>query len=423
MKETVCIIQTPPFWLKTPPLSLIYLKVYLKSKDIETEIIDLNHTLFKLFSLPKEEWLNLNKNFEKRLFSAVEKHFPHILENLYKKIDKATFIGLSILKRNAPFAFRLAERIKEKYPSKKIIFGGPQALFLDWKTKLDRRNYWIIGEGEIPFWEIINGQKQKVIRFREMGNLDNLPFLDFSPLNLYSPCIPLLSSRGCMHKCSFCSERLLYKKFRNHSPLYMAEQIKYLSTKHKINNFTFCDSFINYSPEWLEDFCRLIIKNKLKIKWEAQARVDSLTPELIKLIKQSGCYNLFIGLESASDNLLGQMNKGFKVGTAYDFFKKLTQAGLHFEVSLIFGHPQETENDFKNTLDFIVKNKKIIPKIAQANPFVDYFADSGDKTFPTRAAKERINKFINIIQAEKIKHTKGFINNLIDLHPTYTPGV
>jgi len=414
MKETVCIIQTPPFWLKTPPLSLIYLKTYLENKGVETEIIDLNHTSFKLLSPSKEEWLNLNKNFEKRLFSAVEKHLPHILENLYKKIDKAEFIGLSILKRNAPFAFRLAERIKEKYPLKKIIFGGPQTLFMDWKTKLDQQNYWVIGEGEIPLWEIINGQKQKVIKFREMDNLDNLPFLDFSPLNLYSSYIPLLSSRGCRHKCSFCSERLLYKKFRNHSPLYMAEQIKYLSAKHKINNFTFCDSFINYNPQWLEAFCRLIIKNKLKIKWEAQARVDSLTPELIKLIKQSGCYNLFIGLESASDNLLGQMNKGFKVGTAYDFFKKLTQAGLHFEVSLIFGHPKETEDDFKNTLDFIVKNKKIIPKIAQANPYIDYFADSEDNAFPTQAAKQRINKFINIIQAEKIKYTKGFINNLID---------
>lgn len=183
--------------------------------------------------------------------------------------------------------------------------------------------------------------------------------------------------------------------------------------KHKINTFIFCDSLINYSNAWLEEFSTLIIKNKIRVKWEAQMRVDkNFDVSLGKLMKASGCYNLFVGLESASIATLKNMNKGFSPDTALDFFKKLTRSGLHFEISLIFGYPGETKADFNSTLNFVIKNKNIIPKIAQANPFIDYMAKCTDE-FPTQTAIERIGKFVKSIETEKIRHTKSFINNLV----------
>jgi radical SAM superfamily enzyme YgiQ (UPF0313 family) len=193
----------------------------------------------------------------------------------------------------------------------------------------------------------------------------------------------------------------------------MFEQIKQLKNKYKTNDFVFCDSLINYNNAWLSEFCSLVIENKLNIKWQAQMRVDkSFSLELGKLMEKSGCYNLFIGLESASDNVLAAMNKGFTQKIALSFLEKLKQAGLQFEISLIFGYPTETEKDFKETFDFIVKNKKTIPKIAQANPFVDYLGNFND-TYPVNEAKSRILEFLRILELEKIRYTKSFINNLI----------
>jgi radical SAM superfamily enzyme YgiQ (UPF0313 family) len=314
-----------------------------------------------------------------------------------------------------PFSFSLAQKLKEKFPSKKIIFGGPQTAFLDWQNTLDGCYSWVVGEGEIPLSKILGQDKNTLYRFEEIENLDTLPFLDFKPLGptLYSAVIPLFSSRGCNYNCNFCSEKKLYKKFRHHSARYMLEQIKHLKNKYKINNFVFCDSMINYSNAWLTELCSLVIKNKLNINWEAQMRIDKkFSVELGKLMKESGCYNLFIGLESASDNILGDMNKGFNRGNAAEFFKKLNKAGLQFEISLIFGYPGEEEKDFKETIDFIIKNKKLIPKIAQANPFVDYLGNLGN-TYPSEEAKLRILKFLRILELEKIPYTKSFINNLI----------
>lgn len=416
MKQSVYIIQCPPSWLKTPPLSLVYLKNYLQYNSFTVGIKDLNTGLFDLLDMATKEWLTLNQDFENTLFRKVEEKFPHLLENLYKEIEKFDFVGFSILKRNTPFSFSLAEEIKKQFPEKKIIFGGPQALSLDWQGKLDARYTWVAGEGEIPLSKILSGEKNTLYRFEEIENLDTLPFLDFKPLSpmACAQTIPLLSSRGCPYKCNFCSEKNLYKKFRHHSVQYMFEQIKYLKDRHKTNNFVFCDSLINYDNQWLSEFCTLLIENNLKIKWEAQMRITRNFPlELGRLMKKSGCYNLFIGLESASDDVLAAMNKGFTQRTALSFLEMLHKAELQFEISLIFGYPAESDENFKETLDFIVKNKKIIPKIAQANPFVDYLCGFPENIFPNEIAKERIKIFLKNIENEKIKYTKSFIGNLI----------
>ena len=415
MSQTVHIIQTPPCWLKTPPLSLVYLKNYLERKDITVQIHDLNHSIYKALDLPLNNWLNLNEEFENSLFSLIEQKAPDILNNLYQRLKDAQYIGISLFKRNAPFSFSLSQRIKQLYPDKEIIFGGPHTLSLKRKNKLDNTSYWVVGEGEKPLHKIVSGNPTKIHEFDEIENLDNLPFLDFGALNPknYSSSIPLLSSRGCPHQCKFCSEKILSKKFRYHSPEYMVNHIQYLIVKYKIRNFVFCDSLINYKNQWLMSFCNLLIERDIKINWEAQIRITPNFPlGLASLMKKSGCFNLFIGLENGSNQVLETMNKGFDIDCASAFLNTLKKAGLHYEVSLIFGYPGETKDHFDQTVSFIKSNSSIIPKIAQVNPFVDYL-DEYTQEFPTLEGKNRVKKFIELLNKENIKYTKSFINNLI----------
>lgn len=421
MKETVHIIQAPPLWLKTPPLSLAFLKSYLQSKKINTKLINLNQTIFKALSPDPKKWLTLDRMWEKNLFPLIKNNYPYLIEEVCKAVKESTYVGFTLFERNLNFSMSLAEEIKSSYPDKKIVFGGPQTLFLDKTNKLNKRDYWVIGEGEIPLEKIIkNSPDKKIYRFRQIKNLDSLPFFDcdFLAEPGFWRQIPLFASRGCRYRCSFCTESLLYKGFRAHSPRYITDQIRYLCNKYKNNSFIFSDSYFNHNHKWLENFCKLILKNKLNIKWEAQFRVDKNLPlSLAKLIKKSGCYNLFIGLESGSNKILKLMNKKFTREDATSFFKTLKQAGLHFEASLIFGYPNETRKDFKETLHFIKKNKNIIPKIAQANPFVDYLSCFKGIKNSSENKKEKIDEFLQFIQSEKIPYTKHFINNL-----TYSNG-
>ncbi len=417
MRKIIYLIQCPPQWIKTPPLGLECIRNYLKTKNIETKIIDLNIIAYKLIKATKKDWLSLNKEFGKNLFFIIKENAPSLFNNLIKKIKDAWGVGISLFKHNQSFSFNVASMLRKIYPHLTIVFGGPHTLFMKlYKDTFLNEFKWVIGEGESGIYTLIKDKKQTVIEYEELDDIDNLPFVEFNSFNIkmYSFSLPLISSRGCIRKCNFCTERLLYKKFRQHSPQYIVEQIKYLIKKHNVSNFVFQDSLINANLKWLEEFSRLIIKNKLNIKWEAQAIIrDDFSCELAELMKKSGCFNLFIGLESASDKILQDMNKGFTQKQALDFFKALKRGKLHFEISIIVDYPGETEKNFEETVNFIVKNKSIIPKIAQINPYIDYFTRNYT---PQAFALQKVNRLVKILEKEKIPYTKSFINNLIYNH-------
>ena len=414
MDDIVYSLQCPPHWVKTPPLGLEFIRKYCAKKGINVRIVDLNVIIYKLLKISLKEWLTLNKDFEQSLYDTVKEKYPGIIKNILRKLENAACAGFYLSSRNKYFTYRLAEEINSMYPNKKIALGGPEVLFKKLRNEpFDERFSWVIGEGEKALETILNSKNSLIIDHDEVGNLDEIPLLDFNDfdLKLYSNVFPLYSSRGCIRKCAFCTEKFISSRFRQHSPYYTIEQIKVIINKYKINYFTFQDSIFDANLIWLEKFLTLILKEKLNIHWEAQMAVRKDFPlSLAELLKKSGCFNLFVGLESASDKVLSAMNKGFTKEDACLFFEILKKAGLQYEISIIAGYPKEEENDFKETIDFITKNKTVIPKIAQVNPYIDYFSYPYT---PSAQATERVKRLISLLRKEGIPYTKSFINNLI----------
>ena len=134
-------------------------------------------------------------------------------------------------------------------------------------------------------------------------------------------------------------------------------------------------------------------------------------------MKKSGCYNLFVGLESGCGATLKKMHKGFSPQDALSFFRQLRKAGLFFGVSMIVGYPGESDTDFRQSLDFILKNRALIPKIEQVNPFAYYEGTAADKRGDYRVSNkslERMEEFIRQIKGHNFKYTNAFLGNLID---------
>jgi len=199
----------------------------------------------------------------------------------------------------------------------------------------------------------------------------------------------------------------------------MAEQIQHLVARYHISTFSFQDSLLDYNRSWLEDFCSLLIKKNIRIQWEAQMRVRrDFSPALAHLVKRSGCFGIFVGLESGSDKVLQAMNKGFTAEDASAFFRTLTSAHLYFEISMILGYPDETEEEYDQTVDFILKNRKHIPKVAQVNPFVLYAPSRIAEQYAPDAYHEngignkRVRAFCRVLKRHKIRHAEAFLNNL-----------
>lgn len=437
-KTQVILFLLGPHWIKVPPLSLVYLENFLSQNGFKVKIIDLNIIFYNLLKIPKKEWLSLNPQFENNIYSQIKEKSPEIIERIISDISnsKAMILGFSLFNRNRKATIDFVNDINKVNQSKTLVFGGPEVLFEYYRdsffSEINHRidSYFVLGEGELPLLKlckhIYNSKEisfslhkgKKIIKYSEIENPDSLPFLNFDHLNLEfynAQTIPLFSSRGCIKRCTFCSECKLFKNFRQHSPEYMVKLIKNLVAMHEITTFSFHDSLINAILEWLDKFCSLLIKENLKIKWEAQLAIrNDMSLELFEKMKLSGCYNLFVGLESGSDKILKLMHKGYTSKQAKEFFEKLSQAKLQFEISLIVGFPEENENDFKQTLEFIKQNKKHIPKIAQVNPFVEYAPSRIHRQTYESAiiAKTRVNRLLEMFEEEKIKHTASFVNNL-----------
>ncbi|MBD3246526.1 MAG: radical SAM protein [Candidatus Omnitrophica bacterium] len=416
--KIVTLIYAPPSWITPPPLAPVLLKAYLEHTcTAEVRILDLNQIAFRRLPETRPRWLKVDPAFERSLFARLRNAVPLLMEKVECTAAESDAVGFTLTQRNTPCVLDIADRIVRRNPKVKIFCGGPQTLRFYLSGKFPGlRAQWVIGEGELPSARIIRGDDRARIVHDELSDLDRLPHYDFDYLapSRIPPVLPLLSSRGCPGECAFCTERFLFRSYRIHSPSYVGEQIIRLHRRYRRRYFVFCDSLFNHSFQWLEEFCRMIIDTRLSIRWEAQMKIQPSFPvALARLLKKSGCSNLFIGLESGSDAVLQKMRKGVTAGGARSFFRTLRTAGIHFEISLIAGFPGERARDFAQTCRFLIAQKRLIPKIAQINPYLDYDLRRAAPRFPSRRARHRADRLAALVAAEKIPFTPRYINNLI----------
>ncbi|MBN1621273.1 MAG: B12-binding domain-containing radical SAM protein [Endomicrobiales bacterium] len=432
MKNKTALVLLPVFWPNLPPIGLATLKGFLARNNCNAHSFDFNNSFFNEADTElKKKWqVSCNTYLEKNIFEIIKNDFSESFKNMIKKLADYDIVGFSCYKSNFTTVKKVSKILKEKNPHIRIIYGGPeiarQYFKLGDKLSEEYRDFpdlLVVGEGELALKDFISGKTEdvKVITFQEIDDLDILPEPDYSDFNFDNypkkSTISLMYSRGCIRRCSFCSERLLHKKFRIYPIEKMISQIKNLKAKG-INSFIFNDSLINGNLESFERLMDEIIKNFGPINWEAQIAIrDDMPERLFQKMKQSGCYNLFIGLESGCDRTLHKMSKGFSTKCAVEFFKKLNKYNLNFGVSLIVGFPGETDDDFKESIDFLIRNKNLIRKVEQLNPFVYYEGTSLDRSKDYKTIKGLIDKthvFADKIKKEGFKYTNAFINNLVE---------
>ncbi len=326
-----------------------------------------------------------------KLNEVLDEHFSHLRELAPTLLaDNPEYVGCTILSSTIGTALFLLREMKAINPKIKTMLGGPgpyngfDANSPNMQRLIEKCPFIdkvVFGEGELVFKTYLEDDHTGKVNItaKDFGiekiDMNVLPPLDFSDLDLTKYFhLGIAASRGCPFLCSFCSETKLWAKFRMKAAERTADEVKYQVDKYGINKFFFTDALYNHS---LTPFVKAVLSRNLNIEFDCYLRVDvnSARREMTDYWASGGLHRVRIGMESASPKVLKVMQKGVTVEQQSDAIKTLASSGIRTSTYWIAGHPEETEEDFEETLDFIKKHKDYLYEVDLA---VFYFYGEGE---------------------------------------------
>jgi radical SAM superfamily enzyme YgiQ (UPF0313 family)/ubiquinone/menaquinone biosynthesis C-methylase UbiE len=236
----------------------------------------------------------------------------------------------------------------------------------------------IRGEAELTVKELVDCCERKDdltqirgIAFRDDGkvivteerpfleNLDLLPLPAHELLPLgkyYRPFFGnytfIITSRGCPFNCSFCRQSVMWKgKFRQRSVDSVIAEIKYLKELGLSSLLFHADTF-TVNKEWVIRLCKKIIADRLNIRWACNTHVATIDEETAGWMKESGCWMIAPGIESSSQAILDNVNKGSTIPQVRKAVDIIHNAGIEVWGYFVLGLPGETKETLKQTINF-----------------------------------------------------------------------
>jgi anaerobic magnesium-protoporphyrin IX monomethyl ester cyclase len=336
------------------PLGLCYLAAVLKENNHEVKIIDA-----AVECLPIE-----------RVIRRIEDFSPHL-------------VGITTFTSSKTSVYTLTREIKTRFPLTKIVIGGPH-ITSNPEDLLEHPeiDVAVIGEGEITFKELIesveSGQditKVKGLAYRVnnrviftpprefIPDLDILPFpaRDLVPLRMYKPQpndqnelpkLSMISSRGCPYSCVFCDKNVFKNIYRSFTPGYIVKEMSHLVKDFGARDIAFIDSTFTSSKNRVYEILKEIKKADLNVTWTCCVRADVLDQQLLKEMKEAGCWRVRLGVESGNEDVLNFIKKGITKQQVRRVANWAYELDLQPKGFFMIGHLIDTKQTIEETINF-----------------------------------------------------------------------
>ena len=359
---------------RSPSLGLLYLAAVVREAGYQTAIIE-------------SDIENLNPD--------------QVTEHLLN--EQPDYIGITLFTVGVWQAAQIARQIKQYLPTIKIIVGGPHISSMSMETmqRFPEFDIAVIHEGEQVLPELLQQLEQNNnlsnvngIIFRDdtglqktppapsITDLDALPlpawdllpgFPDTSLLPIFDypqgPVATMAASRGCPFLCKFCDTSTFGAKVRANSPEAVFNTMKYLKDQFGIRHIQFVDDLFLASRIRTLELCDLIIDHKLDMTWSCTARVDTVKPDVLKRMKQAGCWEISFGLETGSNELLQQMEKAARVEISEQAVNWTSDAGIRCKGLFMLGYPGENNQTIEQTKAFTRRIPMTTMNLSKFTPY------------------------------------------------------
>ena len=391
MKIMICTSRIRPDGLQTsfPPYgSLAIIQALMRAGYTDTSLFDIDGL--------------------RPPYSEVVAHFQR---------ERPDVVGISgVVSTAYRFTKRLIATIHEILPETPVIVGGNVAANSEILLRLAKADYCVIGEGERTIVELANYLRDKAGRSRRdayqaLRGIKGLTFIDENDVVVftsYQPDLPahqlydpgcdilerdtdinryiiepwyyvpfaydprsfephrkgkklatLVSTKGCVAKCTFCHR---WDRGIRFVPVDLViERIKRLQERYNVGFISFSDENFGSDHKWVDELLEKIAP--LDVLWRVGGvRCRTVTLDMLKRMRDAGCVNVQYGMESGSQRMLDVMEKNTKVQHNLDAAKWTFEAGMYTSYAMVLGMPGECPETVQETIDFLKEVTEFLPE-------------------------------------------------------------
>ncbi len=341
-----------------PPLGILYLAAYLSEHAVPVEVFD---TTFS--SRPA---------LERRLLEER----PEVLGLYTNLMTKVGVLGIIQFVRSQP-----------TLAGTHIVLGGPEVTHHVDKFLEAGAEVVVIGEGEETLRELVEAWSAgrpldavAGIAFRNptgtivrtvprtlIKSLDDLPVPNREAVDLRpyleawrshhgKNAISVSTMRGCPYTCRWCSRAVYGGSYRRRSPRLVADEIQGIVDRYHPDSLWFVDDVFTINHRWIEEFASEVERRGLRVPYECITRADRLNERMVTLLRQSGCFRVWIGAESGSQKILDAMDRRVTVEQVRSMIQLSKKHGIETGTFIMLGYPGETEADILATIEHLKRS-------------------------------------------------------------------
>ncbi len=274
-------------------------------------------------------------------------------------------------------------RAKKELQHTTIILGGPEVRYNADDLLQHGANYLVIGEGEQTITALITtldaGEQERLSEVQGIGylnaqgepvytaertklrSINELPFPNRKKIDLQQylttwkqrhglNAISVSTMRGCPYTCKWCSRAVYGLSYRRRSPEKVVDELEYIQQTYNPDTLWFVDDVFTVSHKWLQAFNEELKRRNVTIAYECITRADRMNEEVIRMMKESGCFRVWIGAESGSQKIIDLMDRRVSVEEVRTMIQMAQQHGIQAGTFIMLGYPGETEQDIYETI-------------------------------------------------------------------------
>ncbi len=389
-----------------PTLGLLYLSAYLKRAGFEVGIFDSTFDTIDSFE------------------TLIDKEHPSVIGlycNLMTKFNILKMIALA--KKNGAL----------------IVLGGPEPANYADEYLARGADVIVLGEGEATLEELLpslarhklnkldgiagivfrrdDGAVIRTLPRAQVADLDSLSDPDREAINLQmyldtwknhhgASSISLITARGCPYHCEWCSHAVYGHTHRRRSVNRVVDEVEFLLGRYQPDQLWFADDVFTIKHSWFFEYAAELKRRNIRVPFECISRADRLNEQVIQTLSDIGCYRLWIGSESGSQNVLDIMRREVKVDQVQAMTHTLRKYGIQTGMFIMLGYEGEELEDIEATAEHLKKSAPDIFLTTLAYPIkgTPYYQKIEDRVLAAGSWDERSDRQLSVVGRRSRKY-------------------